>query len=77
MLFHFESRAFQHVMYKWQVHSAIGRGRPLQTDFGRLADGIAVSLRQFHISSTRAEGEGQRGKLRQSIQASARCKSVG
>ncbi|KAI9880146.1 MAG: hypothetical protein M1830_005175 [Pleopsidium flavum] len=46
-------------MYKWQVHSAIGRGRPLPTDFSRLADGIAGSLRQFHISSTRAEDEGQ------------------
>jgi len=49
-------------MYKWHVHSALGRGRPLQSDLGRVADGIAVSLRQFHVSCPRAEDAGERGK---------------
>ncbi|KAI9835721.1 MAG: hypothetical protein M1819_001898 [Sarea resinae] len=47
-------------MYKWSaVQSAIGRGsasssRPLQADFARVADGIAASLRSFHVSASRA-----------------------
>jgi hypothetical protein len=47
-------------MYKWHVHSAIGRGRPLAGDFAKVADGIASSLRQFHISaSTQIENGGE------------------
>lgn len=49
-------------MYKWHVHSAIGRGRPAANDFLRVADGIAASLRQFSISASRyAEDDGNRG----------------
>jgi hypothetical protein len=48
-------------MFKWHVHSAIGRGRPVAHDFSRVADGIAASLRQFSISvSKRAEEDGMR-----------------
>ncbi|CZR55305.1 uncharacterized protein PAC_05192 [Phialocephala subalpina] len=39
-------------MYKWHVHSAIGRGRPLASDFARVTDGIAASLRQFSLSAS-------------------------
>jgi hypothetical protein len=43
----------QRTMYKWHVHSAIGRGRPLANDFSRVADGIAASLRAFSISASK------------------------
>lgn len=47
-------------MYKWHIHSAIGRGRPLGNDFARVTDGIAASLRQFHVSaSIAAENNGK------------------
>ena len=49
---------YQHVMYKWHVNSAIGRGRPIANDFSRVADGIAASLRQFSVSTKRAEDGG-------------------
>jgi hypothetical protein len=45
-------------MYKWHVHSAIGRGRPVANDISRVADGIAASLRQFSISLSRSEEDG-------------------
>jgi hypothetical protein len=45
-------------MYKWHVHSAIGRGRPQLGDFSKVADGIAASLRQFHVSAARAAEDG-------------------
>jgi hypothetical protein len=45
-------------MYKWHVHSAIGRGRPLANDLMRAADGIAASLRHFSVSLSRAEDAG-------------------
>lgn len=45
-------------MYKWHVHSAIGRGRPGLGDFSKVADGIAASLRQFHVSAARAAEDG-------------------
>lgn len=46
-------------MYKWHVHSAIGRGRPVAGDISRVTDGIAASLRRFSISISRtAENEG-------------------
>jgi hypothetical protein len=44
-------------MYKWHVHSAIGRGRPVSSDIQRVTDGIAASLRQFSISVSRAAEE--------------------
>ncbi len=46
------------IMYKWHVHSAIGRGRPLGGDFARAADGIAASLRAFHVSLSRCAENG-------------------
>ncbi|TVY51263.1 hypothetical protein LCER1_G006652 [Lachnellula cervina] len=45
-------------MYKWHVHSAIGRGRPVGSDISRVADGIAASLRQFSISLSRSAEDG-------------------
>lgn len=45
-------------MYKWHVHSAIGRSRPVGNDFARVADGIAASLRQFHVSASRNADDG-------------------
>jgi len=48
----------QRTMYKWHVHSAIGRGRPHFGDFAKVADGIAASLRQFHVSVARTAGDG-------------------
>lgn len=49
----------KHIMYKWHVHSAIGRGRPIGNDISRVADGIAASLRHFSVSVSRAaEGDG-------------------
>ncbi|KAH9220590.1 hypothetical protein DL95DRAFT_442656 [Leptodontidium sp. 2 PMI_412] len=44
-------------MFKWHVHSAIGRGRPAAHDFAKVADGIAASLRQFSISASRCAEE--------------------
>jgi hypothetical protein len=44
-------------MFKWHVHSAIGRGKPVANDLGRVADGIAASLRQFSISLSRSAEE--------------------
>ncbi|KAI9866627.1 MAG: hypothetical protein M1813_001179 [Trichoglossum hirsutum] len=46
-------------MLKWQAQTAICRGRPLCAEF---ADGIAASLRQFHVSTTLAESEGAKRK---------------
>lgn len=43
-------------MYKWHVHSAIGRGRPATYDLSRVGDGIAASLRQFSISASKNDG---------------------
>ncbi|PQE29985.1 hypothetical protein CJF32_00000649 [Rutstroemia sp. NJR-2017a WRK4] len=43
-------------MYKWHVHSAIGRGRPLTHDIASVAEGIATTLRAFSSSARRAEG---------------------
>merc|ERR1711939_232344 len=55
-----------HNMFKWHVHSAIGRGRPASHDFARVADGIAASLRQFSISASRyAEEDGNGEALRE------------
>jgi hypothetical protein len=45
-------------MYKWHVHSAIGRGRPLAQDIARVTDGIATTLRAFSSSARNAEGNG-------------------
>lgn len=46
-------------MYKWHVNSAIGRGRPSASDFSRVADRIAASLRHFSVSTSRtAEDDG-------------------
>ncbi len=46
-------------MFKWHVHSAIGRGRPAANEFSRVADGITASLRQFSVSLSRtAEDDG-------------------
>jgi hypothetical protein len=45
-------------MFKWHVNSAIGLGRPRTGEFTRLADGIAASLRQFHVSVARAAENG-------------------
>lgn len=42
-------------MYKWHANSAIGRGR---YDLQRCAEGIASSLRAFHVSARRAEDDG-------------------
>jgi hypothetical protein len=54
------STSEKHTMYKWHVHSAIGRGRPLASDFSRVADGIAASLRHFSVSASKtAEGSGK------------------
>ncbi len=44
-------------MFKWHVHSAIGRSRPAAHDLSRVADGIAASLRQFSISLSRSAEE--------------------
>jgi hypothetical protein len=50
-------------MLKWQVNSAIGRGRPLCGEFAKVADGIAASLRQFHVSVSLADhDEVKKGK---------------
>ncbi|KAG4430250.1 hypothetical protein IFR05_014276, partial [Cadophora sp. M221] len=48
-------------MFKWHVHSAIGRGRPAGHDFAKVADGIAASLRQFSISASRCAKEDGNG----------------
>ncbi|RDL33108.1 uncharacterized protein BP5553_08547 [Venustampulla echinocandica] len=45
-------------MYKWHMHSAIGRGRPIASDLTRVADGITASLRQFSVSLSRAAEDG-------------------
>lgn len=45
-------------MYKWHVHSAIGRGRPIAGDFAKVADGIAASLRQFSLSASKSAENG-------------------
>jgi hypothetical protein len=42
-------------MFKWHVHSAIGRSRPVAAaDISRVVDGIAASLRQFSVSVARS-----------------------
>jgi hypothetical protein len=51
------TRHLQHNMFKWHVNAAIGRGRPITHDLGRVADGIAASLRQFSISLSRSAEE--------------------
>ena len=48
----------EYSMYKWHVHSAIGRGRPLANDLSRAADGIAASLRAFSVSLSRTAEDG-------------------
>lgn len=53
----------QHNMFKWHVHSAIGRGRPAAHDLTRVADGIAASLRQFSISASRYAEDGNGGGM--------------
>jgi hypothetical protein len=53
-----QSYITQNTMYKWHVHSAIGRGRPRVGDFTKVADGIAASLRQFHVSVARTAEDG-------------------
>ncbi|KAH8679822.1 hypothetical protein BGZ60DRAFT_428119 [Tricladium varicosporioides] len=45
-------------MYKWHVHSALGRSRPIVSDLSKVADGIASSLRQFSISAGRCAKDG-------------------
>jgi hypothetical protein len=45
-----------HKMFKWQLQSAVGRGRPLAHDVARVADGITAGLRQFSIAVQRCEG---------------------
>ncbi|KAH8813175.1 hypothetical protein F5884DRAFT_751466 [Xylogone sp. PMI_703] len=50
-------------MYKWHVHSAIGRGRPLASDLARVTDGIAASLRQFSISASKASEEQEQPRI--------------
>ncbi|KAF4636672.1 hypothetical protein G7Y89_g1403 [Cudoniella acicularis] len=49
-------------MYKWHVHSAIGRGRPVANDLSRVADGIAASLRQFSISASKCASDNSNGE---------------
>ncbi|KFZ11017.1 hypothetical protein V501_04944 [Pseudogymnoascus sp. VKM F-4519 (FW-2642)] len=44
-------------MFKWHIQSAVSRSRPVANDFKVVSDGIAASLRQFHASVSRAEGE--------------------
>ncbi|KFY26238.1 hypothetical protein V493_04208 [Pseudogymnoascus sp. VKM F-4281 (FW-2241)] len=44
-------------MFKWHIQSAISRSRPVANDLKIVSDGIAASLRQFHASASRAEGE--------------------
>ncbi|KFY12477.1 hypothetical protein V492_03846 [Pseudogymnoascus sp. VKM F-4246] len=44
-------------MFKWHVQSAVSRSRPVANDLKVVSDGIAASLRQFHASAARAEGE--------------------
>ncbi|KAG9247021.1 hypothetical protein BJ878DRAFT_494663 [Calycina marina] len=41
-------------MFKWHVQSAIERSRPLGSDYSRVADGIAASLRLFSTSACAA-----------------------
>jgi hypothetical protein len=61
-------------MYKWHVHSAIGRGRPVAGDISRVADGVAASLRQFSISISRtAESE---GTLHLDVQLELECHEI-
>lgn len=49
-------------MYKWQSQTAIGYKRPLAVDFARAAEGIAASLKQFHVSVSRADAEADAGE---------------
>ncbi|OBT89465.1 hypothetical protein VE02_02049 [Pseudogymnoascus sp. 03VT05] len=44
-------------MFKWHLQSAVSRSRPVANDLKVVSDGIAASLRQFHASASRAEGE--------------------
>ncbi|OBT55790.1 hypothetical protein VE04_04286 [Pseudogymnoascus sp. 24MN13] len=44
-------------MFKWHIQSAVSRSRPVANDLKVVSDGIAASLRQFHASVSRAEGE--------------------
>ncbi|OBT70059.1 hypothetical protein VE03_00580 [Pseudogymnoascus sp. 23342-1-I1] len=44
-------------MFKWHLQSAVSRSRPVANDLKVVSDGIAASLRQFHASVSRAEGE--------------------
>lgn len=47
-------------MFVWHGRPSVGLGRPISHDLARLTDGIAASLRQFHVSSTRCDEERHR-----------------
>ncbi len=50
-------------MFKWHVHSAIGRGRPVANDLSKAVDGIAASFRQFSVSASRSAKDGKDAPL--------------
>lgn len=49
-------------MYKWHVHSAIGRGRPVARDMQRAIDRLAASFRAFSVSATRCAQDDNAGQ---------------
>ncbi|KFY86490.1 hypothetical protein V500_07598 [Pseudogymnoascus sp. VKM F-4518 (FW-2643)] len=51
-------------MFKWHIQSAVSRSRPVANDLKVVSDGIAASLRQFHASASRAEGEKPKAPVR-------------
>ncbi|KAE8451047.1 hypothetical protein EG329_004719 [Mollisiaceae sp. DMI_Dod_QoI] len=63
-------------MYKWHVHSAIGRGRPLASDFAKVADGIAASLRQFSLSASRSAEDKDGPRISRSQKSAEAFKEV-
>ncbi|KAF8865300.1 hypothetical protein BDZ45DRAFT_612455 [Acephala macrosclerotiorum] len=63
-------------MYKWHVHSAIGRGRPLASDFAKVADGIAASLRQFSLCASRSAENNDGPRISRSQRSAEAFKEV-
>ncbi|KUJ24342.1 uncharacterized protein LY89DRAFT_663090 [Mollisia scopiformis] len=63
-------------MYKWHVHSAIGRGRPAANDFSKVVDGIAASLRQFSVSVSRSAEDGDGPRISRSQRSADAFKEV-
>ncbi|KZF26133.1 hypothetical protein L228DRAFT_242550 [Xylona heveae TC161] len=53
-------------MLKWCANPALLRGRPVSADIARVTDGIAASLREFHVSALRADEESGRNRPRPS-----------